>query len=272
MPVAESTRIHPTAVISDRCQIAEDVTIGPFVVIEGDVRIGPRCQIGPYVHLRGALWLGARNRIYSGAVLGERPQHLRFDEAEETRLEIGDDNIIREHVTIHRGTTHRYVTTIGSHNFFMAGSHVAHDSIIGNHCVLANGALLGGHCILDDRAIISGNAAVHQFCRVGRVAMLGGNSGTSKDVPPFMIQQGINCITGVNLIGLRRAGVSSEAIGAVKHAYRRLFKDGLSVKTALERIEAECGQFEEIQELVHFIRNSTNGINPARNHQRGVWP
>jgi UDP-N-acetylglucosamine acyltransferase len=270
MPVATSARIHPTAILSSTCRIADDVAIGPHVVIEGNVEIGPGCVIRPFVHLIGTLRMGRGNQVYSGAVLGERPQHLKFAD-EETRVEIGDHNVIREHVTIHRGTTDRYVTVIGSRNFLMAGSHIAHDCVVGDYCTLANGALVGGHCILDDRCILAGNAAVHQRCRIGRLAMLGGISATSKDVPPFIIQQGINCVAGVNVIGLERAGVAPEAIQAIKQAYRRLFKDGLTTSTALARIEAESGQLDEIQELVSFIRNSSNGINAAKTHLRTEW-
>ena len=144
MPVATSARIHPTAILSPTSKIAEDVTIGPHVVVEGNVRIGPGCMLRPFVHLIGPLVMGEGNQVFSGAVLGERPQHLKYSD-EETRVEIGDYNIFREHVTVHRGTTDRYVTQIGSHNFLMAGAHVAHDCIVGNHCTLANGALVGGH-------------------------------------------------------------------------------------------------------------------------------
>lgn len=270
MPVATSARIHPTALLSPTCQIAEDVTIGPNVVIEGDVRIASGCVLRPFVHLIGPLVMGEGNLVYSGAVLGERPQHLKYAD-EETRLEIGDHNIFREHVTIHRGTTDRWVTRIGSHNFLMAGSHIAHDCIVGSYCTLANGALVGGHCTLDDRCILAGNAAVHQRCRLGRLAMLSGISATSKDVPPFIIQQGINCVAGVNVIGLDRAGVSHEAINAIKLAYRRLFKEGLTTTAALVRIEEESGEFDEIRELVEFIRSSSNGINAAKTQLRTAW-
>ena len=265
-------QIHPTAIVSPLAEIADEVLIGPYCVIEGEVCIGPGCVLGPYVHLIGSITMGPDNRVFTGAVLGEAPQHVKYL-GEETRLEIGQGNIIREHVTIHRGTAFdRGVTRLGSQNFLMAGSHVAHDCIVGDRCQLANGALIGGHCILDDGCIISGNAGVHQHCRVGRLAMLGGASGTTKDVPPFMIQQGINCVTGVNVIGLRRAGVPSSSITAIKKAYHILFDESLALQTALERIEVQLGDVPEIRELVEFIRNSKKGINRARDMPRGFQP
>lgn len=270
MPVALSAQIHPTAILSSDAKIAEDVSIGPYVVIQGDVRLGPGCVLKPFVQLIGPLSMGQGNQVHTGAVLGEKPQHLKHT-GDEGRVEIGDHNTFREHTTVHRGTIEHYVTQIGSHNFFMAGSHIAHDCVVGNHCTLANGALVGGHSILEDRCILAGNAAVHQRCRVGRLAMLGGISATSKDVPPFVIQQGINCVAGVNTIGLERAGVSSEAIRAIKQAYRRLFKEGLTTFNALAKIEEEHGQLEEIQELISFIRNSSNGINAAKTQMRTAW-
>jgi UDP-N-acetylglucosamine acyltransferase len=261
--------IHPTAVISPEAHIADDVQIGPYCVLEGEVRIGPGCVLGPYVHIVGLAVIGPENRIFTGAVLGEAPQHVNYH-GEATRLEIGRANIIREHVTIHRGTTDRGVTHIGSHNFLMAGSHVAHDCILADRCQLANGALVGGHCTLDDGCIISGNATVHQHCRVGRLAMLGGLSGSSKDVPPFMMHQGINSVTGINVIGLRRAGIASASITALRASFRILFEQGFSLNNALDHIEGEMGEIPEVRELVEFIRTSKKGINRVRGMPRGL--
>ena len=225
MANAQSGRIHPTSVISPDAELAEDVEIGPFVVIEGKVRIGPECVLRPGVHLFGPLSLGRHNLLYSGVVLGERPQHTKYND-EPTGLEIGDHNIFREHVTVHRATTFSWTTRIGSHNFFMANSHVAHDCTVGNHCILANGALVGGHCELHDGAYLSGNCAVHQFVRVGRLGMLSGCSGTTKDIPPFIIQQNIDSVVGVNVVGMRRAGIDHDQINAVRKAFRILFREG----------------------------------------------
>jgi UDP-N-acetylglucosamine acyltransferase len=262
-------QIHPTAIIAPEAELADDVVVGPYVIIEGPVKVGPACVLRPYVHLIGPLTMGQGNRCYSGCILGEQPQHLKYS-GEPTRLEIGDHNIFREHVTVHRGTTHSWVTRIGSHNFFMAGSHVAHDAVVGNRCILANGALVAGHCLVEDGVFLSGNSAVHQFCRVGRLAMLSGCSISSKDMPPFAIQQGINCIVGVNVVAMHRAGMSHEQVNAVRRAYNILFQEGNTTTQALEQITKEVGQIDVVAELVHFIRGSTRGVTSMREHRREV--
>jgi UDP-N-acetylglucosamine acyltransferase len=267
MPSAQSARIHPTAVISPEAELADNVEIGPYVVIEGRVRIGPDCVLRPYVHLRGPLTLGRGNLLYTGTVLGERPQHLRYQD-EPTGLEIGDHNIFREHVTVHRGTTQSWTTRIGSHNFFMAHSHVAHDCQIGNRCMLANGALVGGHCIIDDNAFLSGNCAVHQFVRIGRLALLSGISATTKDIPPFLMNQGINCLVGVNVVGMRRAGMTAEQINGVRRAFHILFQESQVLPRALAQAEQELGTLDVVAELIAFIRQSPRGISFMRDRGR----
>ncbi len=259
MPIAQSARIHPTAVIDPQADLADNVHVGPFVVIEGNVRVGPGCILRAGAHLIGPLVLGAGNQVFSHAVLGEQPQHLKY-QGEPTRLEIGDHNVIREHVTIHRGTSYSWVTRIGSHNYLMANSHVAHDCVIGNHCILANGALLAGHCTLADNVYLSGNCALHQFVRVGRLALLSGVSASTKDIPPFIIQQYINCVVGVNVIGMRRAGIPTAHIDAVRRAFHILYREGRILPDALAQIEGELGQVAEVAELVAFIRASSRGI------------
>jgi UDP-N-acetylglucosamine acyltransferase len=207
--------------------------------------------------------MGQENQVFTGAVLGERPQHLKY-QGEPTRLEIGDHNVFREGVTIHRGTAHSWTTRIGNHNLFMANSHVGHDCVVGNYCILTNGALLGGHCSVADKALLSGNCAVHQFVRVGRLALLSGCSVTTKDIPPFMIQQGFDNVLGVNVVGMRRAGISNERIDLVRRAFRILFREGLLIPAALQQIEEKLGGADVIAELVTFIRQSTRGINQMR--------
>jgi UDP-N-acetylglucosamine acyltransferase len=207
--------------------------------------------------------MGCENQVFTGAVLGERPQHLKY-QGEPTRLEIGDHNVFREGVTVHRGTTQAWKTVIGSHNYFMVNSHVAHDCTVGNHCIFANGALLGGHCWVGDSVILSGNCAVHQFSRVGRLALLSGCSVTTKDIPPFMMQQGINNVVGVNVVGMRRAGIPAGGINAVRQAFRILFTRGLVMPAALARIEQQLGTLPAIAELVSFIRQSPRGVNSKR--------
>jgi UDP-N-acetylglucosamine acyltransferase len=259
MPIAQSAQIHPTAVIAPEADLAENVHVGPYVVIEGAVRVGPGCVLRPGACLVGPLTIGRNNVVFSGAVLGERPQHVKYND-EPTRVEIGDNNIFREHVTVHRGTAHSWATRIGSHNFLMAHCHVAHDCRIGNHCILANGALLGGHCTLEDNVYLSGNCAIHQFVRVGRLALLSGVSGSTKDIPPFIIQHRVNCVVGVNVVGMRRAGFSTEEIDAVRRAYHILYREGRVLPGALAQMEQELGGVGPVMEMVAFIRASTRGI------------
>jgi UDP-N-acetylglucosamine acyltransferase len=259
MATEQSPRIHPTAIIAPEAELADDVQIGPYAVLEGKVRLGPGCVVRPHVHLIGPLTMGCNNLVCTGTVIGERPQHLKYA-GEPTGVEIGDHNIFREHVTIHRGTTHSWTTRIGSHNFLMAGAHVAHDCQVGNRCLLANGALLGGHCRIQDNVFLSGNSAVHQFVHVGRLALLGGVSGSSKDIPPFAIQQHINWIAGVNVIGMRRAGMTGEQIDGVRRAYHILFREGQVMAVALRQAERELGHIDAVAELIDFIRHSTRGV------------
>jgi UDP-N-acetylglucosamine acyltransferase len=266
MSKALAARIHPTAVISPEAELADHVVVGPHVVIEGHVRIAQGCVVRAQAYLCGPLTMGRDNVVFPGAVLGERPQHLKYT-GEPTGLEIGDGNIFREHVTIHRGTTQAWTTRIGNQNFFMANSHVAHDCQIGNRCILANGALVGGHCTLEDNVYLSGNCAVHQFVRIGRLALLSGCSASTKDIPPFVVQQGIDTVVGVNVVGMRRASLTNDRIDAVRRAFRILFRQGLVLPTALARIEEELGAIDAVAELVAFIRRSSRGINPLRDRR-----
>ncbi len=260
MAIAQSAHIHPTALIDSEAEIGEEVVVGPHVVIEGKVRVGPCCVLRPGVHLVGPLTMGRNNMVYSHAVLGERPQHLKYG-GELTRLEIGDYNIFRENVTVHRGTTQSWVTRIGGHNFLMAGCHVAHDCVIGNNCILVNGALLGGHCVLEDNVFMSGNSAIHQYVRIGRLALLSGVSSSTMDVPPFIIQQSRNCVVGVNVVGMRRAGIPTEHIDAVRRAFHILYREEMTLPAALDRIDHELGAVSVVAEMAAFIRASKRGVN-----------
>jgi UDP-N-acetylglucosamine acyltransferase len=259
-------RIHPTAVISPEAELADNVVIGPYVVIEGKVKIGPDCVLRPHVLLCGPLSMGRGNVVFPGAILGERPQHLKYND-EPTSLEIGDHNVFREHVTVHRGTAHSLVTRIGSHNFFMANAHIGHDCTIGNRCILTNGALIGGHCILEDNVYMSGNSAIHQFVRIGRLALLSGCSATTKDMPPFVVQQYIDTVVGINVVGMRRAGMSNTQINAVREAFRILFREGLSLPAAMTRLETELGAVDAVQEMIAFLAKCPKGINLMRSRR-----
>jgi UDP-N-acetylglucosamine acyltransferase len=264
MPFPPSCRIHPAAVVSPEARLGENVEIGALAVIDGPVQIGDDCVIRPGAYLYGPMTLGQGNIVYSGAVLGERPQHIKYND-EPTTLEIGDRNIFREQVTIHRGTTYSMKTIIGNDNFFMVNSHVAHDCVIGDRCMLANGALVAGHCTLYDGVILSGNTAVHQFVRIGRLGMISGCSATGKDIPPFVIQQGLDTVSGINIVGMKRAGMSRDEINAVRAAFKMLFREGLVLPAAMAKMERDLGDSDAVQEMLTFLRGCTKGINFMRN-------
>jgi UDP-N-acetylglucosamine acyltransferase len=239
------------------------VSVGALAVIEGRVRLGPGCVVRARAHLIGPLVMGRDNHVYGKAAIGERPQHARYRN-EPTGVRVGDGNVFRENVTVHRGTTESWETRIGDGNHFMAGSHVAHDCRVGDRCILVNNALLGGHCVLSDGAYVSGNAGVHQFCRLGRLSLLSGCSLTTKDVPPFVIQQGVNAVCGVNVIGMRRAGLDAWQIDAVRRTFHVVFRQGLILPDALEQVEEDYGEVDVVREFVAFVRASRRGINRIR--------
>jgi UDP-N-acetylglucosamine acyltransferase len=212
--------------------------------------------------------LGSDNLVGHGAVLGKSPQHRGYH-GEPTVLRVGDRNVFREFVTIHRGTVQgNGATVIGDGNLFMVGSHLGHDCIVGNGCTLVNGALVAGHVVLHDACILSGHAAVQQRVRIGRLAMLGGLGSSSKDIPPFVLQQGYNYVSGLNVIGLRRAGMPTDTINALRDAFRILYKEGRTLRTALDMIEADLGHVPEVVEFLTFVSQSTLGINPGRTGDR----
>jgi UDP-N-acetylglucosamine acyltransferase len=266
MPIAKSAHVHPTAIVDPEADLGEDVVVGPRVVIEGHVQVGPGCVLKNGAHLIGPLTMGGHNTVHSYAVLGDAPQHLKYN-GDLTRLEIGEQNVFREHVTVHRAATPGGVTRLGNRNFLMANSHVGHDSIVGNNCILVNAALVGGHAVIQDNAMLSGGSAVHQFARVGRLALLGGLSGASMDLPPFMILQYINVIAGVNVIGMRRAGVSNGAIDAIRKAFHVIYRSDMLLKTSLAQVERDHGHVPEVAELLAFIRASKRGISLDCNRQ-----
>jgi UDP-N-acetylglucosamine acyltransferase len=270
MTLATSDLIHPTAVIDPDATLAPDVQVGPYAIIDGPVEIGPECIIEAHACLCGPLTMGAENFVGHGAVLGKSPQHRSYN-GESTSVRIGDRNIFREYVTIHRGTVDgKRVTWIGDRNMFMIGCHLGHDVQVGNDCTLVNNAQIAGHVILHDGCVISSQTAIQQRVRVGRLAMLGGMGSSTKDIPPFVLQQGQNCVTGLNLIGMRRAGLSASAINAMRRAFRLLYREGMSRSAALEEIEASLGTVEEVAEFLGFIRESKIGINPMRSWGRAT--
>lgn len=217
--------IHPTAVIHPGAQLHPTVSVGPYSVIDADVILGADCIVGPHVHLTGHTTAGAGNKFHASCVIGDAPQDLRYAGAP-TRLRIGDRNVFREHVTLHRSNSLNEDTVIGSDCLFMVGSHVGHNSRVGNHVIMANASGLGGHVVVEDRVFIGGNSFVHQFCRIGTLAMMQGNAGISADLPPYCVVHQINVLAGLNTIGLRRAGISSADRLELRRMYHLFFRSG----------------------------------------------
>jgi len=254
--------IHPTAIVDSKAEIAEGVEIGPYSVIEKDVVLGERTKIGPHVVIREGTRIGKKCQIYQFASIGEAPQAFAY-RGEKTSLLIGDQNIIREFVTLHRGTVPGGgKTIIGNNNYFMAYSHVAHDCQIGNQVVMANGATLGGHILVEDHAVIGGLAAVHQFCRIGTLAFVSGLTGVVQDIPPYVLASGSRAqLFGLNTVGLKRQRFSEETLKALKKAYRMIFRSGLTLEKAIKLLSEESfSQLPEVQHLLQFIQNSKRGI------------
>ncbi len=222
------------------------------------MELGPDCVLGPHVYLTGQTTIGARNRFYAGCVIGEAPQDLKYSGAP-TRLRIGDHNVFREHVTVHRSNQAAEDTVIGSHNFLMANSHVAHNCRLGDLVILANGVLLGGHVTLNDRAFLSGNCIVHQFVRVGTMALMQGGSAISKDLPPYTVACGGNGICGLNTVGLRRAGLTPAERLELKQLYRTLFREGRNLRAAVAHAREKFSS-APAKVMLDFLAGSTRGV------------
>lgn len=250
--------IHPTAIVHPQAKVDATAEVGPYVVIDGGVTLGPHCVVGPHVHLTGLTTLGTHNRFHAGCVIGDAPQDLKYRD-EPTRLSIGDHNVFREHATVHRSNKLTEDTVIGSHCLLMANSHVGHNSRLGDHVILANGALLGGHVEVGDRAFFSGNCLVHQFTRIGPLALMQGGAGIGLDLPPFCIATGNNTICGLNVIGLRRAGFSSEERLELKRLYHALFRSGKSLRAAAA---AAAHEFKSAgaRTMLEFVAATKRGV------------
>jgi UDP-N-acetylglucosamine acyltransferase len=256
-----SGSIHATAVVAPDAVLGEGVEIGAYTVIGPRVEIGPRTRIGAHAVVHGHTRLGSDNDVHSFASVGDAPQDKKY-KGEPTRLEVGDRNVIREFVTLNRGTTKdRGVTTIGGDNLFMAYSHVAHDCVVGNQCVLANYATLGGHVVLGDWVIMGGYAGVHQFCKVGAHAFLANNAAVTRDVPPYVMAVGTPAKPhSINSEGLKRRGFTPEQIRNLRNAYRILYRSGLRLEEALEQLQQAAADQPEVQALVDFIPQSTRSL------------
>ena len=259
--MTETSLIHPTAVISPDARIADDARIGAYTVVGEHVEIGARCEIGSHCVFKGPTTLGPANRIYSFASIGDDPQDKKFA-GEDTRLEIGAGNTIREYCTINRGTTQdEGITRIGDDNWIMAYAHIAHDCRLGSHIIMANGSTLGGHVHVDDYAMLSAFAAIHQFCRVGAHSFVGAYGGIGKDVPPYVLVFGQPpAPRGINSEGLSRRGFTADQIRNLKEAYRVLYRSESRLAEAREQLEALVAEQPELRILVEFIDKSERGL------------
>lgn len=253
--------IDPTAIIDSKAQLADNVTVGPFSVIGPDVKIGDGTVIGSHVVIKGPTSIGKDNNIYQFSSIGENPQDKKYA-SEITRLEIGDRNTIREFCTMHRGTKQdRSVTQIGSDNLFMAYTHVAHDCVIGNHVIMANGASLAGHVRLNNHAILGGFTLVHQFTQIGQYSFAAMGSAITQDIPPFVMVGGRPTRPhGINSVGMERNGISPEDIRLIRKAYKMIYKMNLRLDEAIDQMEDLAGDSKELSDMVSFLRNVTRGI------------
>jgi UDP-N-acetylglucosamine acyltransferase len=255
--------IHATAVVHPRAQLDSTVEVGPYALIDENVVIGPGSIVGPHVYLTGLTTIGAHNDLHAGCVIGDAPQDLKYKNAP-TRLRIGDHNVLREHVTVHRSNSTDEDTVIGAYNFLMAHCHVAHNCQLGDHIIIANGALLAGHVTVQDRAFISGNCVVHQFCRLGALSFMQGGAAISKDLPPFTIaRRGENALGGLNSVGLRRAGFTTPERMELKRLYHALFASGLGLRDALIQARADFNG-PAARTLLDFVTQSKRGVCTAR--------
>ncbi|MGB1126133.1 MAG: acyl-ACP--UDP-N-acetylglucosamine O-acyltransferase [Phycisphaeraceae bacterium] len=252
-------QIHRTATVDDQAQLADDVVVGPNCVIEGPVKIGAGTKLIAQAYLKGPLTLGANNTIYPMVTIGLEPQDWKADPDKPGQgTVIGDGNVLREGVSIHRASRDEHPTTVGDRNYLMAQSHVAHDCVVGSDCMFANSALLGGHCEVGDKVILGGNCGVQQFCRIGRMAMLGGCEGMTADLPPFCMIHHTKQVSALNLIGLRRAGLRAH-IKPLRLAFDLYYRKGIPGTKALEMIDEQIDD-PLVAEFTAFIRESERGV------------
>jgi UDP-N-acetylglucosamine acyltransferase len=255
--------IHPTAMVSKKAEVDSSVEIGPHAIVEEHVKIGAGTRVWANAYLTGHTEIGRDNQIHMGAVLGHEPQDLKFDRMCRSYLKIGDRNVFREYCTVHRGTEPESATVIGNDCYLMAAAHVGHNCAIGDNVIIVNSVLLAGHVHVGDGAVISGGAVIHQFIHVGRLAMISGNARVSMDVPPFTLEAERNEVHALNLVGLRRAKISTEALSELKKLYKLFYLSDINRTQAL-RDASQDGAFQsaEAREFIEFVRNSPNGICP----------
>ena len=253
--------VHPTAVVEDGARLGDNVTVGPYAVIGSDVNLDENVYIGPHVVIEGNTTIGKNCKVFQFASIGAPPQDLKY-KGEVTSVIIGDDTQVREFVTIHRGTKEGDgITRVGRRCMVMAYSHIAHDCKVGDDVIMANGATLAGHVIVEDHVVIGGLSAVHQFCKIGKYAFLGGMSGVNKDIPPYLRYWGQRGnVYGLNAIGLKRHGFSKEVMKALRDAYRIVFQRSGILKDSIEEARAIYGDINEVNDFLNFIEESKMGI------------
>ena len=253
-------KIHPTAIVEDGAQVHESAIVGPYSIIDSGAVIGEGCVIESHVRIFGMARLGRGNRVCHGATLGAEPQDLSYSPERAKPLVIGDHNHFKEGVNISHGIKEDHGTVIGDHNYLMTYSHVGHDCVVGDHNIFANTATLAGHVQVEHHVFLSGHTATHQFCRIGAYSMVAGVSGVPQDIPPYVLADGHRAeIVGLNIVGLRRSGFTQEQRSAIKRAYRLIYKSGLKLAAALERLKSEEPS-EAVDHIVRFIEGSKRGL------------
>jgi UDP-N-acetylglucosamine acyltransferase len=255
-----SVKIHPTAIVDPKARLGEGVVVGPYSVIDAHVTLGMGTEIGAHCVITGHTVMGKKNRVFTGAVIGSEPQDVKYH-GEETYLEIGDENIIREYVTLNPGTGEGTKTVIGNDNWIMIQAHLGHNVVLGNHVKLANGVMVGGHAVIEDYATVGGGTPIHQFVRIGRHAMIGGGLRVAQDVVPYMIagEEPLK-IFGLNQIGLERREVPKETIETLKKAHKVIFRNNLTLKEAIQALSTDFPPMEEIKNIIEFLNASSRGI------------
>jgi UDP-N-acetylglucosamine acyltransferase len=252
--------IHPTAIISKKVKLSDDIIVGPYSIIGDNVTVGAKNKIGSHCVIEGNTTIGSGCEVFTGAIIGSRPQDLKY-KGEKSFLEIGDNNVIREYCTFNPGTEEGSRTTVGNGNLFMAYSHIAHNCVVGNDCVIANNGTLAGYVTIEDKAVVGGLTAIHQFVRVGKLSIIGGCSKVVQDIPPFSTCDGHPArVYGLNLLGLKRDRLPKDSIEQLNRAFKIFFNSGLSIKHSLEKIEKEIAQTSQVLYLINFIKNSQRGI------------
>jgi len=250
--------IHPSAVIHPSAKLGANVRVGPYAVIEAGVELGDDCIVGPQVCLMGATTIGKGNRFHAGCVIGDEPVDVKY-KGDPTRLRIGDHNIFREHVTVNCANSMAEDTVIGSHNFLTPHAHVGHNAVIGDHVILGGGCMIAGHAVIHDRVFVSGNCLVHQFCRIGTLAMMQGGAAISQDLPPFTVVHNMNELCGLNVIGLRRAGINADERLELKRLYHALFRGGKNLREAVAGAQTTFSS-QAAKTLLEFIAGTKRGV------------